>query len=254
MNTTLETIEPGLSQASSRTTSHVQPRNGFDCVRGFVYAPKALEVANSLVKTGAYRVNVKLPRDKWYTWRSGIKAPCYCDCRALCGHALDRRLVAATLVESVRDTFPKADLIVGMATGGIPWADAVANELDLPLAYVRSTAKPHGIGGLVECSPPKSTAAIIIDDLVASGESIKQAAHALAQEANITTIGVQSIVNWGFLKMHRTLSEVTFRALTSYPQILTLALNHSLIDEQEFVDLIGFYQNPSSHQWRSPAY
>jgi hypothetical protein len=45
--------------------------SAFDNIRDIV-EPEALTVAQALVKTGAYRVDMKLSPDKWYKWKSGI--------------------------------------------------------------------------------------------------------------------------------------------------------------------------------------
>src|SRR5687768_7916694 len=90
-------------------------RNVFDLVRGLVYERRAWQTAESLVKTGAYHVDMSLSPDDWYTWRSGIKAPCYCDCRQLNANADAREQVTDALTDAVRLTFPEANLVVGMA-------------------------------------------------------------------------------------------------------------------------------------------
>jgi orotate phosphoribosyltransferase len=210
---------------------------------------EALRVANVVVQTGTFRVNMKAPRSEWYIWRSGIAAPCYCDCRRLCGYPKERTHVSLALAKSVRRTFPTVDLIVGVGTAGISWAEAVASELRLPLAYIRTKRKEHGVSGLVECSPKRSQAAVVIDDLIASGGSVQRACDALFSETGISIIGVQSIVNWGFVDMRKNLARVRFCALTSFPQILTCALSRSLISEREFLELVGFFQNSFSYDW-----
>lgn len=248
----METEKYQLPPGSGRSVEPEEtPRakNAFDYVRDFVYEPQALNVAEALVKTNSYQVDMERPQHGWFTWRSGIKAPCYCDCRHLNCHPSERALVSTSLCEAVRHSFSSAELVVGMATAGIPWARTVADKLSLPLAYVRSSAKPHGVGGLVECSPRCSTKAILVDDLVASGRSLQQAITVLERESNIRVIGVCSIVNWGFRSMRESLQHVQFLALTSFPHILTFALAEGKIGEQDFLELMSFYQNPATHKW-----
>lgn len=224
-------------------------RNVFDLVRDLVYEPRAWETAEALVKTEAYHVNMVLHPDDWFTWRSGIKAPCYCDCRHLNAHADARVQITEALTEAVHHTFPNADLVVGMATAGISWARGVADNLRLPLAYVRSSAKNHGVGGMVECSPPVGAKAVLIDDLAASGDSLKTAMQVLADEMQIQTVGIQTVVNWGFAAMRKNLAGTPVKALTSFPYILTHALAQSRISDDDMVELMAFYQNPRTHIW-----
>lgn len=236
--------ETGHSQV--QVVSH---KNVFESIRGLVHEPRAWQTAESLVKTDAYHVDMTLAPEQWYTWRSGIKAPCYCDCRHLNTWPDSRLEITDFLSESVQQGFPDAELVVGMATAGVAWARGVADRLRLPLAYVRASQKAHGIGGLLECSPRVGARAILVDDLAASGDSLKTAIRVLQDEAGIETIGVQTIVNWGFASMRENLAGVTVKALTSFPYILTHALAQGRIEDKDLLELIAFYQNPRNHVW-----
>jgi orotate phosphoribosyltransferase len=83
---------------------------------------------------------------------------------------------------------------------GIPWAKTLAERLDLPLACVRAEARASG-GPLVECSPGEGTRAVIVEDVVASGNSTARAIQALLAETGLQIAGVQSIANWNFPEM-----------------------------------------------------
>ena len=252
MNPHIQTLDAEVAVNGKQLLGGENGNNGgnvFDLVRDLVYAPQAWQTAEALVKTEAYHVNMALHPDDWFTWRSGIKAPCYCDCRHLNAHAEARVQITEALTEAVRHTFPNASLVVGMAAAGISWARGVADSLRLPLAYVRSSAKNHGVGGMVECSPPVGAKAVLIDDLAASGDSLKTAMQVLADEAQIQTVGIQTIVNWGFPAMRKNLAGTPVKALTSFPYILTHALAQSRISDNDMVELMAFYQNPKTHVW-----
>ena len=45
---------------------------------------------------------------------------------------------------------PDVDVIAGTATAGIPHAAFVSERLDLPMIYVRSSAKDHGKQNAIE--------------------------------------------------------------------------------------------------------
>lgn len=218
-------------------------------VRDIVFEWRAMEVGRCLVTRGAYGVMFSVEANNWLTWKNGIRAPVYCDCRILNRFSLERKLVSATLTESVKRAFPDAEAIVSMASAGIPWGRLVADDLDLPFAYVRSSAKGHGSNRLVEGEPPKSSKAVVIDDLIASGGSTLAAIHALKNEADIEVIGVQSIVNWGFRTMRRNLADYRVVTLTSYPYILLNAVLHRLINRDQFLQLLDFYHDPTHFIW-----
>ena len=98
-------------------------------------------LAAALVASGAFTADLRAPAAQWFRWKSGIVAPCGCNCRRLNTVPKMRRLVDDALADATRSSFPGADYIVAVAHAGIPWAKTVAERLDLPLAYVRAEAR-----------------------------------------------------------------------------------------------------------------
>jgi orotate phosphoribosyltransferase len=84
-------------------------------------------------------------------------------------------LLASIAVTEASD----AEAVVGIATGGLPWATGLALILGLPLGHVRREKKGHGTSRLVEgrlrgCS-------ILVDDVATTGESLTRAIEALRE-------------------------------------------------------------------------
>jgi orotate phosphoribosyltransferase len=205
-------------------------------------------VATALVASGAFTIDMRMPRDRWIRWKSGILAPCGCDCRRLNAIPSLRRLVDDALADATRASFPDADYIVAVAYAGIPWAKTLAERLELPLAYVRT--QPRGDGGpLVDCAPGAGSQAVLIEDVVASGGSTERAARALLAETGIRLAGVQSIANWNFPEMRARLAPWRVRAITSYPQVLASAQAAGMISATDVGELLHFYADPRQHSW-----
>ena len=215
-------------------------------------ARHARPVAAALVASGAFTADLRMPRDQWFRWKSGILAPCGCNCRRLNAVPSLRRLVDDALADATRASFPGADYIVGVAHAGIPWAKTVADRLDLPLAYVRAEAREPG-GHLVECEPRAGARAVIIEDVVASGGSAARAIQALLAETGLRVAGIQSIANWNFPEMRDRLAPWTVRAVTSYPQILDSAREAGLLSGADVRELLRFYADPRRHRWHPPS-
>ena len=208
----------------------------------------AQRVAECLLACGAFTVDLSLPRQRWFRWKSGITAPLGCDCRRVNAFPAGRRLIDDALADAVRQAFPDAGYVVGVAQAGIPWAKTLAERLDLPLAYVR--AQPRAPGGpLVECAPGGAAAAIVVDDVVASGDTTRRAIDAIGAETGLTVAGIQSIANWNFPEMRAALGQWPIRALTSYPHLLAGARAAGLIDDAGFAQLGHFYADPRNHSW-----
>jgi orotate phosphoribosyltransferase len=208
----------------------------------------ARAVASALVASKAFTADLRMPRDQWYRWKSGILAPCGCNCRRLNAFPALRRLVDDALTDATRSSFPDADYIVAVAHAAIPWAKTVADRLDLPLAYVRAGPREAG-GALVECSPGPGGRAVIIEDVVASGASAARAIHALRAETSLRVAGIASIANWNFPEMRALLAEWTVRAVTSYPQLLASAREAGLISDGDAGQLMKFYADPRGYRW-----
>ena len=208
----------------------------------------ARPVAAALVASGAFTVDMGMPREQWFRWKSGILAPCGCNCRRLNALPAFRRLIDDALAEAARSSFPGADSIVAVAHAGIPWAKTVAERLDLPLAYVR--AEPRTAGGpVVECSPGEGDRAVLIEDVVASGGSAVAAIQALQAETSLRVAGVLSIANWNFPRMRALLAPWTVRALTSYPQVLASAREAGLVSAAGVAELRRFYADPEQYSF-----
>lgn len=214
-----------------------------------VFEPLSHLVAHSLVATDAYKVDLDISPENWYVWKSGIKAPCYCNCRKLLSFAEKRHIITSAFSDAITYYFPSVTVIVGMATAGIPWASLLAQHLELPMAYIRSTAKQHGLGKMLEGHIGKNDKIVLIDDLVASGRSIKTAAETIQTEVEAEILGIQSIVNWNFLSMQKELEGYRFHSLVSYPQILKEALNSDKISFRGYEQLFSFYMNPWEYRW-----
>jgi len=213
-------------------------------------ARHARPVAAALVASRAFTADLRIPRDQWFRWKSGILAPCGCNCRRLNTVPALRRLVDAALTDATRSSFPRADYVIAVAHAGIPWAKTVAERLDLPLAYVRADPRESG-GPLVECSPGAGAHAVIIEDVVASGGSAARAIQALLSETSLQVAGIQSIANWNFPEMHGLLGSWTVRAITSYPQVLASAQEAGMLSAADVSQLTRFYADPRGHRWHS---
>lgn len=106
----------------------------------------AQTVAQSLLEIKAVTLRPNEP----FTWASGIKSPIYCDNRLTISYPKVRKLICSGLVDIIKNNYPEAQIIAGTATAGIPQAAWVAEQLDLPLIYVRSKPKDHGQGKQIE--------------------------------------------------------------------------------------------------------
>jgi orotate phosphoribosyltransferase len=208
--------------------------------------------AKLLFETGSYLVDFKKPREEWFLWKSGIRAPCYCNCRYLNRSYLAYEACTAYIETIIRLKFPETQIIVGLASAGVSWAARIATRLTLPMSFVRGSAKAYGVGKLVEGNPEHGIKGVIIDDLCGSGDTILKAVEALEWEFQIKTLGVITITNWCFESMWSKFDSLNLAgvySLTSYPNLLKVGVaNNHLLQEQSDM-LTEFYHAPKIYDW-----
>jgi orotate phosphoribosyltransferase len=221
-----------------------------------VYEPTAKEVARTLLNSGAYLVRTGTTQDGFFDWKSKKKfAPVYVDVLKLAATPPAMDLVINSFVGAIRDRCPSAQYVIGLAEAGVIWSSTVAYALSLPHAFVRKAAKSHGLPGRVACSPPNGVKAVLIDDLIASGNSVLEAVNVLREECRIETVGILSVVNWDFEIMWKNL-DITGAAiisLVSYGHVLDAAWESRLLSREAVVELEAFYRNPWTHKWNMDA-
>lgn len=93
---------------------------------------------------------VQIDPQNYFTWTSGIQSPIYCDNRLTMSYPNVRNKITNAFINMVNQLDVKPDVIAGCATAGIPHAAWLANELKLPMIYVRGSAKEHGKGNQIE--------------------------------------------------------------------------------------------------------
>ncbi|CAG0909421.1 unnamed protein product, partial [Cyprideis torosa] len=75
-----------------------------------------------------------------------------------------RNFIADALVTEIREKYGKPDVIAGVATGAIALGALVADRMNLPMVYVRSSAKGHGRQNKVEGHLDKGARVVVVED------------------------------------------------------------------------------------------
>lgn len=203
------------------------------------------KVAEFLLKINA----VKLQPDNPFTWAAGWKSPIYCDNRKILGHPEARNFIRNAFVEMIKNAKVQPDVIAGVATGGIAIGALVAQELDLPFCYIRSSAKAHGLNNTIEGDLKKEQTVFVIEDLISSGMSSLKAVEDLRINGN-KVISLGAIFTYGFDNAVENFksAECTYKTLTDYNQLIDIALEKDYISSKDIADLKKWRNNPS--QWK----
>lgn len=201
----------------------------------------ALKVAEFLLQIKA----IKLQPNDPFTWASGIKSPIYCDNRKTLSYPTVRTFIRQCFAQKILDTFGKPDIIAGVATGGIPHGVLVAQDLGVPFVYVRSAAKKHGLGNMIEGDYKENQTVVVIEDLISTGGSSLQAVDAL-KEAGLNVKGLAAIFTYGFDISIQNFEKANcrFTTLTNYEYLLDVAIDKKYISASQVETLKEWKNNP----------
>ena len=185
---------------------------------------------------------IKLQPNDPFTWASGWKSPFYCDNRKTLSFAELRNFVKLQLVHTVMQHFPQAEAVAGVATGAIAQGALVADELNMPYVYVRSKAKDHGMGNLIEGELPAGAKVVVVEDLISTGGRSLKAVEAL-RAAGYEVVGMVASYTYGFPVAAKAFADagVELQTLTDYDHVVEQALATGYIAEAD-VELL--------HEWR----
>jgi orotate phosphoribosyltransferase len=200
-------------------------------------------------KIAAYLMQIKaikLQPAKPFTWASGLKSPIYCDNRKTLSYPEVRGFIARSFAERVRELYPDAEMIAGVATGAIAHGILVAEQLELPFIYVRSGAKEHGLGNQIEGFYEPGSKVVVIEDLISTGGSSLSAVRAL-REARCIVPGMLAIFTYGFDRAIKAFESEGCKldTLSDYDSLIELAVENGYVSENELETLMEWRADPS---------
>ena len=150
-------------------------------------------LAEKLLKISA----IKLQPDNPFTWASGWNSPIYTDNRMTLSYPETRSFIKTELVRTILENFTDVDAVAGVATGAIAQGALVADQLNLPYVYVRSTPKDHGLENLIEGNLKPGQRVVVIEDLISTGSSSLKAVEAI-RNAGCEVVGMVALFTYGF--------------------------------------------------------
>lgn len=203
----------------------------------------AKNVARILLGISAITLNPKKP----YKYTSGILSPIYTDCRLLVSFPKERREIIKYYLAAIKNSTISTDIVAGTATAGIPWASWIADALNLPMIYVRSSQKKHGKGNQIEGQVKKGLQAVVIEDLISTGKSSLEAAKAI-RENGAKISHVFSIMTYGLKKAESNFikNKIKLVSLTNFDTVLYIAQKQNYISKNDQNIIQTWTKDPAS--------
>ena len=202
-----------------------------------------LDIARQLLEIGAVKLQLNNP----FTWASGWKSPIHCDNRLSLSFPEVRNNIKLAFCNLIKNYYSSAEAIAGVATAGIPQGALLADALELPFIYIRSSPKLHGRTNQIEGAFYEGQKVVVLEDLVSTGGSSLSAVDTLRRE-NIKVLGMISIFNYGFPVAQQNFIDksVELIYLSEYSLLIDLALAKGFINTSEAMKLKNWRTSPET--------
>jgi orotate phosphoribosyltransferase len=219
----------------------------------FIHTP----MENFEKKTAEYLLQIKaikLQPSNPFTWASGWRSPIYCDNRKTLSFPEVRSYIRDSFASMIKEIYPQAELIAGVATGAIAHGALVADKLALPFIYVRSGAKEHGLGNQIEGYFEEGQKVVVVEDLISTGGSSLNAVNAL-RESRCDVLGMVAIFTYEFKKATDSFASgnCKLNTLSNYSILVETALKTGYIGELEVETLKKWRLDPAGWGGLSPT-
>lgn len=201
-----------------------------------------IEVTKKLLEINTIKIQPKNP----FTWASGWKSPIYCDNRKILSYPETRTYIRDRFVEVIKEQYPEAEVIAGVATGAIAIGALVADVLGLPFIYVRAKPKGHGLENLIEGDLEPNKKVVIIEDLVSTGISSLKAAEAVNNFGG-NVVGMVAIFTYNFPLAQENFKKagIELTSLSHYQILINTAVEIGEVTADQVDTLMKWREDPS---------
>ena len=198
--------------------------------------------AKALLDIGAVGFSPQAP----IRFKSGILSPVYVDNRLLIYHPRAWHTVIEGF-QAVVETLD-AEVIGGVAVGGVPHSSALAYVMKMPSVFIRKESKQHGKAGRIEGGAVERKKVVLLEDLVTTGGSSLSGVEALRQAGAIVS-DLVAIVSYGFEEADMAFEQagVKLHTLTDFETALEMALARGLFSADDAGLIQEWFADP--HGW-----
>jgi len=207
--------------------------------------------AKILLEVQAVHFNAETP----FKLTSGWASPVYIDCRKLISFPRARR----ALMQMAKDVilsdigFEQLDSVAGGETAGIPFSAWIADQLDLPMQYVRKKPKGFGRNAQIEGYLKEGSRVLLVEDLTTDGKSKINFCEAL-RTAGAEVKHTFVLFHYGIFEQSKTaLADigVQLHALATWHDVLAVARQQSYFDQNTLDEVEAFLKDPAGWSARN---
>lgn len=201
------------------------------------------QIANLLLQIKSIKINVAKP----FQWASGWVSPIYCDNRKTLSFPKIRNIIRGHFINLINEKFNNVEAVAGIATGAIAHSSLIADSLNLPLLYVRSAKKEHGLQNLIEGEIIPGQRIVIVEDLISTGGSSLKALDAL-RNSKCNVLGMVAIFTYEFASAVKRFNDARceLHTLSNYQTLIKSALETGYVSKEDIKLIERWHEDPEN--------
>lgn len=201
------------------------------------------KIAKILFEIGAVTFSGSRP----FRFDSGILSPVYVDNRILISYPRERKIVLKSLLSLIKKKIRPFDVVAGVATAGIPHAAWIAQELNLPMIFVRAKPKEHGKGHQVEGRIKRGQIVLIVEDLISTAGSSIRVIEAIQSLGGIVHDEI-AIYSHNLKESEKNLNKAKVRLhyLTDTKTAANIAREKGFLDKKQVKTILDWAKDPQN--------
>ncbi len=190
---------------------------------------------------------IKLQPDSPFSWATGWQSPIYSDLRMTLSYPEVRNLIKVEMARLIMENFGEAEVVAGIATGAIAHGALVADSLALPMVYVRSTPKDHGLENLIEGDIKPGQKVVLIEDQLSTGNNCLKCLNTVRDAGGII-LGAVVIFDYQFSQAAKGLkrAKLPIITLTDFETMIDVAIDSGRINQADAEILQHWHSDPEN--------
>ena len=190
---------------------------------------------------------IKLQPDSPFSWATGWNSPIYTDLRMALSSPEVRNLIKVEMARLIMENFGEAEVVAAIATGAIAHGALVADSLALPMVYVRSTPKDHGLENLIEGDIKPGQKVVLIEDQLSTGNNCMKCLNTVRDAGGIV-LGAMVIFDYQFSNAAKALKRAKLPTitLTNFETMLDVAMDSGKITQADADTLQQWHSDPEN--------
>ncbi|CAI5439201.1 unnamed protein product [Caenorhabditis angaria] len=176
--------------------------------------------------------------------KSGQMTPIYIDLRRIMSSPKVLRMAAQAMCEKVLALQLKFDYVVGVPYAALPLATLVSDILQIPMLMKRKEAKSYGTKQLIEGVWSEGGTVLLVEDVVTTGESIRETAEAIRKENLLVTDSIAVLDRQQGATDNLKIDQINFLSFLTMEKILDGLIGKNVITEQRKHEIIEHLAKP----------